>query len=243
MELFQNVAEYYDELYPLSEAKKKFYDDESKIFKNPVKFLNIGCGTGSFEIYLSKKGADVTGLETCQDFINSANRKRRTMLMSVRFFQMSYLEMSRYLGKGFYNIISVLDGRLLYIHDPTLLAKFFYDCRTLLAENGKIIIAIPNFDKFTSETIELPVKESIRVQLFSKIITNQNGECEIFQKLKNSSGKIIPVIENVPVQKITKGQIKELAQKSGFTKFDFYSGFDYRPFSEDSDYLVAVLGL
>lgn len=242
MELFQNVAEYYDELFPVSENQKKFYENESKNFKPPVKYLNVGCGTGSFEIYLSKLEADVTGLETCQEFIESANRKRRTMLMSVRFFQMSYLEMARYLGKGFYDVISVLDGRLIFIHDKTLLAKFFYDCRQLLAENGKIIIALPNFDKFKGDKIELPLRESIRVQLFSKITTKPDGNFELFQKIKTGNGKILPVTENALIQKITKEQIQELAQKSGFTKFDFYSGFDYKPFSEDSDYLVAVLG-
>lgn len=242
MELFQNVAEYYEELYPISESQKKFYENLSKSFKNPVKYLDIGCGTGSFEIYLSKLGADVTGLETCQEFLDSANRKRRTMLMSVRFFQMSYLEMARYLGKGFYDVISILDDRLIFIHDKTLLAKFFYDCRQLLSENGKIIIALPNFDKFKGDKIELPLRESIRVQLFSKITEKPDGKTEMFQKLKNGNDKILPVTENALVQKITKEQIKELAKKSGFTKFDFYSGFDYKPFSENSDYLVAVLG-
>lgn len=242
MDLFQNVAEYYDELFPVSENQKKFYENESKNFKPPVKYLNVGCGTGSFEIYLSKFEADVTGLETCPEFIESANRKRRTMLMSVRFFQMSYLEMVRYLGKGFYDVISILDGRLIFIHDKTLLAKFFYDCRQLLSENGKIIIALPNFDKFKGDKIELPLRESIRVQLFSKITEKSDRNFELFQKIKTGNGKILPVTENALVQKITKEQIQELAQKSGFTKFDFYAGFDYKPFSEDSDYLVAVLG-
>lgn len=242
MELFQNVAEYYEELYPISESQKKFYKNLSKSFKNPVKYLDVGCGTGSFEIYLSKLGADVTGLETCQEFLDSANRKRRTMLMSVRFFQMSYLEMARYLGKGFYDVISVLDDRLIFIHDKTLLAKFFYDCRQLLSENGKIIIALPNFNKFKGDKIELPLRESIRVQLFSKITEKPDGKTEMFQKLKNGNDKILPVTENALVQKITKEQIQELAKKAGFTKFDFYSGFGYKPFSEDSDYLVAVLG-
>lgn len=241
MELFQNVAEYYEELYPISESQKKFYENLSKSFKNPVKYLDVGCGTGSFEIYLSKLGADVTGLETCQEFLDSANRKRRTMLMSVRFFQMSYLEMARYLGKGFYDVISILDDRLIFIHDKTLLAKFFYDCRQLLSENGKIIIALPNFDKFKGDKIELPLRESIRVQLFSKITTKPDGKTEMFQKLKNGNDKILPVTENALVQKITKEQIQEIAKKSGFTKANFYSGFDYAPLTEDSDNLIAVL--
>lgn len=242
MELFQNVAEYYDELFPISKDKKDFYEKESKDFNKPVKYLNISCGTGSFELYLSKLGADVTALETCPDFIESANRKRRTMLMSVRFFQMSYLEMSRYLGKGFYNLISILNDRLIFIHDETLLAKFFYDCKQLLSENGKIIIALPNFDKFNAETVELPVRESIRVQLLSKIITKADGTHELTQKLINGNGKILPVIESTKIQRITSSQIKQIARKSGFTDISFYSDFKYNQLAADSDNIVAVIG-
>lgn len=241
MEIFKNVAEYYEELYPVSENQKNFYKNETKSLKNPVRFLNIGCGTGIFEIYLSKLGADVTGLETCPDFIESANRKSRTMLMAVRFFQMSYLEMARYLGKGFYNVISVLDGRIIFIHDKTLLAKFFYDCRQLLSGNGKVIISLPNFEKYDGENFELPERESIRVKLFSGIRTNQSGKSEMFQKIATGNGKILPVTENAPVQKITAGQIRELAEKSGFDSVRFYSGFDYEPLKSDSDRVVAVL--
>lgn len=241
MELFQNVAEYYDELYPVSENQKNFYQNESKIFKSPVKYLNIGCGTGSFEIYLSKLGSDVTGLETCPEFLESANRKRRTMLMSVRFFNMGYLEMGRYLGKGFYDVISILDDRLIFIHDPTLLAKFFYDCRQLLSDNGKVIISIPNFGNLSGETVELPLRESIRVQLSSKIVESPDGKSEIFQKIKTGNGKIISVTENAPVQRISKSQIQSLAEKSGFTETSFYSGFDYNPLKDDSAQIVAVL--
>lgn len=241
MELFQNVAEYYDELYPVSEAQKKFYEDESKIFKNPVKFLNIGCGTGSFELYLSKTGADVTGLETCQDFIESANRKRRTMLMSVRFFQMSYLEMAHYLGKNFYNIISILDDRIIFIHDLTLLAKFFFDCRQLLSENGKIIIEFPNFEKFSDSCVELPVRKSVRAKLFSKIDTAADGKTEIFQKLENGNGRFLSVTENAPVKKITRETILKLAEKTGFQKAEFYDGFNRSPVMENSDSIIAVI--
>ncbi len=241
MEIFKNVAEYYDELYPVSEKQKNFYKNETKSLGNPVHFLNVGCGTGVFEIYLSKLGADVTGLEICPDFLESANRKSRTMLMSVRFFQMSYLEMARYLGKGFYNVISILDGRIMFIHDKTLLAKFFYDCRQLLSENGKIIISLPNFEKFAGENVALPERESIRVKLCSEIRTNQNGKTEIFQKITTGNGKILPVTENAPIQKITAGQIRELAEKSGFCSVRLYSGFEYEPFGSDSDEIVAVL--
>ena len=135
MEINQNIAEYYDELYPVTEEQKVFYSKKMEMFKKPVRFLRIGCGTGSFEHNLAKDGSDVTGLETSPELLESANRKRRTQLMAVRYFQMQVIEMSRFLGKQFYNIISILDNRLLFSHDKTLMAKFFYDCKQVLSDN------------------------------------------------------------------------------------------------------------
>ena len=46
MEINQNIAEYYDELYPVTEEQKVFYQKKMILFKKPVKFLQIGCGSG-----------------------------------------------------------------------------------------------------------------------------------------------------------------------------------------------------
>ena len=73
MELIQNVIEYYDELYPVTDVQKKFYADLMKQYTIPVKFLRIGCGTGYFEHLLAREGHDVTGLETSKEMLESAN--------------------------------------------------------------------------------------------------------------------------------------------------------------------------
>ena len=137
MEISAAITEYYDELYPVTDELKKFYANESDSYSSPVKFLRIGCVTGSFEHFLARNGADATGIEYFQSFLDSANRKRRTQLMALRFFNMIPLEISRYLGKGFYNIVSILNGRIILTKDKTLMAKLFYDCRNLLTEGGE----------------------------------------------------------------------------------------------------------
>ena len=146
MEINQNIAEYYDELYPVTEEQKVFYQKKMILFKKPVKFLQIGCGSGTFEHNLAREGSDVTGIETSQELLESANRKRRTQLMAVRYFQMSSLEMTRFLGKKFYNIISILNGRIVFTHDKTLMKKFLFDCLQLVSQNGFLILELPNFE-------------------------------------------------------------------------------------------------
>ena len=242
MELLENIAEYYDELYPTGDELKKFYNEETKSFVAPVKYLSIGCGTGTFAHYLAKEGADVTGLETVSPLLESANRKRRTQLMALRFFQMSSLEMCRFLGKSFYNVVSILNDRIIFTRDKTLMAKLFFDCKQLLAPNGKLILQLPNFEKFNADSAaNLPVRESIRVRLFTKIQTAPDGTKFFFQELETGNGKRLVVTRDAQIFPLTKNQIEQFAKEVGFTKFDFYGDLNYGEFTKNSDELIVVI--
>ena len=195
MEIIQNIIEYYDELYPVTEAQKKFYKEQSNTYPEPVKLLRVGCGTGLFEHLLAREGKDVTGIESYQEMLRSANLRRRNQLMSIRFFQMSYLDMARFLGKGFYNVISILEDRIIFIHDKTLLRKFFFDCKQLLTQNGCLIISLSNYRKFNSvPLVHLPQRKSVRVTLNTEIACGDNGGFLLSQEIETGSGKILPVM-------------------------------------------------
>ncbi|MCR4822520.1 MAG: class I SAM-dependent methyltransferase [Treponema sp.] len=242
MDLLENITEYFDELYPASDELKKFYEEETKAFSQPVKYLSIGCGSGTFEHYLAKGNADVTGLETVPSLLESANRKRRTQLMSLRFFQMTSLEMCRFLGKSFYNVISIPNGRIIFTKDKTLMAKLFYDCRQLLAPEGKLIIRLPNFEKYNSEpAAKLPVRESIRVRLFSKMLTAADGKKTFFQELETGNGKRLVVTRDAEILPLTKNDIESYARGAEFTKLDFFGDLNHGEFTKDSDELIVVI--
>lgn len=191
---------------------------------------------------MAKQGADVTGLETISPLLESANRKRRTQLMALRFFQMSSLEMCRFLGKGFYNVISIPNNRIIFTHDSTLMAKLFFDCKQLLAPNGKLILRLPNFEKFRAEpSAKLPEKESIRVRLFTRITTNADGTKFFQQELETGNGKRLIVTQDAQIMPLTKNQIEQYAREVGFSKFGFYGDLQHGEFTKDSDELIVVI--
>ncbi len=242
MEVNQNIVEYYDELYPVSEDQKKFFAESINMYQQPVKLLSIECGTGTFEHGLAVDGIDVTGLESSPELLASANRKRRTQLMSIRFFQMTPLEMGRFLGKGFYNIVTMLDGRILLTHDETLLKKLFYDCKQLLTEKGQLILSLPNMDKFSAVPMAtLPDRKSIRTALYTQIWTDDKGNKSLQLNLQTGNGKMLPVMKDIPIYPLTAKEIQSFAMEAGFTQCNFYGGFDRQPFTPESDYLIAQL--
>lgn len=242
MESIQNLVEYYDELYPVTEIQKKFYDNLVETYSKPVRFLNIGCGTGVLENRLAKETTDVTGLETIKELLESASRKRRNQLMCVRFFQMSTLEMVRFLGKKFYNVISCLNDRLTFIHDTILLRKFFFDCKQLIADDGCLILGITNYDLFDMNTvIELPELSSMRVRMKGKIEATASGEHLLSRHLITASNKTLPVYSRVPVYPLRKAELLEYVKEAGFSTVDFYSDFDLTPAKDDTPYLICIV--
>ena len=240
MEYINNITEYFDELYSVSKNQKELYEKFTKDYM-PAKILRVGCGTGLLEHWLSKNGHDVTGLETNQEMIETANRRRRLPNMALRFFQMSSLEMTRFLGKGFYNVISCLNDELIFKHDKILLRKFFYDCRVLLAEKGNVILSFSNFAKYKDmENYNLPVRESIRAKL-ETTISQRDNKFYLSQKLEHYGKKPFPVVKDVEVMPIYKEEVEAFGKEAGFTDIKFYGDWDLSPVTDESDMIVAIL--
>ena len=242
MSIIENLIEYYDELFPVTEEQKEFYRSVTQTYTSPVKFLRVECGTGMFESQLAREGHDVTGIESYQEILHSANLRRRNQLMSIRFFQMPVIDMARFLGKGFYNIISCLDNRIIFLHDQTLIRKFFFDCRQLLSEGGTCILGLLNFDVFTGKPlIKLPNRESLRAKLFSEVWISDDGSASVTQNVETGNGRLLPVMENCPAYLLRPAEVKSFAQEAGFSSVAFYADFLKTPFSGKEESLVAVL--
>jgi SAM-dependent methyltransferase len=237
----KNLVEYYDELFPVSENQAKLYDGFHSLYGKPLHFLRVCCGTGFFESCLAKKGHDVTGVDFSGDLIKAANLRRRTQLMSIRFFQMDVGDMKRFLGKNFYNIISILDNRILFLGGKEKIREFFFDCRSLIAPGGFLIVHSFNFEnKLEKPMIQLPTKESQRARLFAEVISAKDEKfMEI--NLETGSGKVVPILKDYPVYPILPWEIEKFAEEAGFHSAEFYNDFDKSEFSTSSDEFVVII--
>lgn len=236
----KNLVEYYDELFPTSETRKKFFSDFSEVFNTPVHFLSIDCGTGLLESILAKKGHDVTGIENTELLV-SANLRRRSQLMSIRFFQMEKEDMSKFLGKSFYNVISVLNSRIIFMTRDEI-KRFFSDCKKLISENGSIILELINFEKLKDQSmIQLPVRESVRSKLFTEIYEAEDGTRTLTSNVENSSGKILPVLKNVPIYPLMPSEIEQFAEEAGFSSAEFYADFEKSEFTGKEERFIVVI--
>ena len=242
MRSIKNLVEYYDELFPVTETKKSFFTGFEKEFRSPIHFLSISCGTGLLENFLAKKGHDVTGVENVEELLRAANLRRRSQLMFIRFFQMFIPDMTKFLGKAFYNVIYILNSRLMFFRCEKEIQELFNDAKVLLAPGGKIVLEIFNFEKYgNSKLITLPTRESVRSKLFTEVTTDEVGNKTVNINVENSSEKVLPVLTNHPVYAVTPSEIEKFSETAGFASAEFYADFDGNPFTGNEDFYVVVI--
>lgn len=91
MKVFNHYAQYYDLLY-----SEKKYDIEvnyiEKLIKNYLpsakEILDLGCGTGTHDFYLERKGYDVTGIDLSENMISIARDKQlKSGFIKTQFLQ------------------------------------------------------------------------------------------------------------------------------------------------------------
>jgi SAM-dependent methyltransferase len=90
MGVYDRFAEHYDLIYKEIVDYEKETDDFEKLFakfcrKKPRSILDIGCGTGSHSLLLSKRGYSVTGIDIAKRMIALAKRKASEEKSDVEF--------------------------------------------------------------------------------------------------------------------------------------------------------------
>lgn len=248
-DLYSSILEYYDELFPLDEGACDFFlglkeelRSQNKLPVAPLyRYLGIGCATGALEIKLSGTGFDITGIDRNPDMIATAKRRLHSSFSTTRFFEMSTTEMARYLKKNSFHVIACLDNTLPYIADLTLLRKFFHDAKTLLTQDGKLIIHCLNADGLAeSKPVRLPERSSIRVRLSQAYIPADNGEMTFQTSLELGNGKTISLKKGIPIQILSTTKIMDLAREAGFTRITVWGDYRKGNFTSSSENAVIM---
>lgn len=242
MMFIQNLVEYYDELFKISEAQKNLYMELCRNFSVPVRFLRVFCGSGLFESLMSKQGHDVTAIENSEELLHTANLRRRSQLMSIRFFQMEAEDMTKFLGKNFYNIVSVLDSRLLFLKGAEKIRQFFFDCKQLMSPDGFLVIQCINFENRKNEKFfQLKCRESMRARLFSEVMTAQDNSKLFSMNLETGSGRLLPIVKDIPIYPLLPSEIETFAADAGFKSAEFFAGFDKSDFTGNEEKYIVIL--
>lgn len=249
-EFYDEIREYYDELFPVDEGAVALINGLVEDFrkKSPIqpppicRYLGIGCATGTLENRISAPALDVTGIDRNPGMIETSQRRMKRGYSSTRFFEMSAIDIRRFLKPGSFNIVGCVNNTLPYLADETLVRKFLFDAKTLLAPGGKLVLHFLNFDSYAEDqAIQLQDRSSVRVKLTRSLHPVDDGIYELDAVLERGSGSCLELDEGTDLLAITRQKLEEWAREGGFASFEYGGDYTGRPWTPESPYTVAIL--
>ncbi len=236
-------TDYYEDFFPVEQNQEEFFTSLCNEFKAPAKILGVECGPALLSEKLQESN-DITLTDQFPEFVNIVNARQANKDNPTHVFNLNPADIARYLGKSFFNVISCLCYRIIFMKDRTLIKKFLFDSKILLTNGGYLVLDILNFSKYDfSETkIELPAKKAERATLYSSVIKNsETASYKLFQHIVTASGKVIDEVKDELVCPISMETIRSYAKEVGYSSCEFFNDYKRTPYTSDSDKIICVL--
>lgn len=235
--------DYYEDLFQPEANQKEFFESLLGNFTSPAKFLSVECGPASLSLELCDKH-EVTVTDQYPEFIKRVNTKIVEQKSKINVFNLNPVDISRFLAKNHYNVVTCLNYRLIFLKDRGLAKKFILDAKMLLSDGGYLVLDLINFAKYDfSETkIDLPERSCDKATLYSSLIKNTElASYKLYQHVVTSDGKMIDEVKDEVVTPISLETFKATASEMGFSSIEFYNDYKKTPFTLDSERIICLL--
>ena len=226
---YDTIADRYDHIFPLTPIQKNFFDEEIK-GKN---ILDIGAATGKLAKYLIEKGLHVSSIDINESLIKKAAEKGISV-MNVNMLDIDIFE-------SFDTIINI-GNTLPHLSNRKEILIFLKKAYKKLKDDGRLIIQIINFSRFTRQKDEngflgtLPSIENEHVKFERYYFLNKDNNI-IFRTILNGKHENEEVLLNIGYSELIKS-----LEKIGFRNIRIYGGFDKSAFNEEKSIPCVIIG-
>lgn len=242
--LYDNLLEYYDEIFPLDQDRIDFVQDLVMGGAGAIpKILDVGCATGTSSLALMRRGMDVTGIDLNSAMVQSACRRNPEPRTNARFLCMNMMEISKFFPPRAFDAVLCLGNTLVHLPGPEEIGEFFKKVRGVLKDGGVFVFQVVNYRKVLDEALDhLPTVETVRSRFERKYRHGADGRIAFEGTIFSSSGQVV-FRDTVQLYPATEDELSSLARAAGFGSVDFFSDFSRSPASQASLGLVGVASL
>ena len=205
--------------------------------------VDLGCGTGTLDLLLAKKGYSVTGIDRSSEMLTIADKKLREAGVEALFVRQDMTSFS--LVHKADVIISTLDG-LNHLKSESAVLKTFSRVSKNLRHSGIFIFDMNTIHKhrctlgnncfiFDTDDVYLGWQNDYRESDESVLIT-----LDFF--VKESDGEINRFTETFRESAYPVMKIFSMLIRSSLIPLEIYDGIGYKPPKKTSDRVLFVAG-
>ena len=225
-QFYNQIAEKYDFIFPLSPAHKTFFASEL----HGKTILDVGAATGNLTAYLSSQGYEVTAIDLSEGLIAKAAEK------GVTVQQLNMLAIDEL--PTFDNIVCI-GNTLPHLDSKTSVQLFLQKAYRQLTQGGKLVLQLVNFQKYFAQQQgdylgNLPLIENDKVKFERYYYLNEEGKI-IFKTILDDTIKNEELL-----QPIFADQLTQWLTQIGFQAINLYGNFKKDPFDKEKSMALIV---
>ena len=228
-QFYNQIAEKYDFIFPLSPAHKTFFASEL----HGKTILDVGAATGNLTAYLSSQGYEVTAIDLSERLIAKAAEK------GVTVQQLNMLTIDEL--PTFDNIVCI-GNTLPHLDSKTSVQLFLQKAYGQLTQGGKLVLQLVNFQKYFAQQQgdylgNLPLIENDKVKFERYYYLNEEGKIR-FKTILDDTIKNEELL-----QPIFADQLTEWLTQIGFQAINLYGNFKKDPFDKEKSMALIVIAV
>mgnify|MGYP000020922773 FL=1 len=228
-QFYNQIAEKYDFIFPLSPAHKTFFASEL----HGKTILDVGAATGNLTAYLSSQGYEVTAIDLSERLIAKAAEK------GVIVQQRNMLAIDEL--PTFDNIVCI-GNTLPHLDSKTSVQLFLQKAYGQLTQGGKLVLQLVNFQKYFAQQQgdylgNLPLIENDKVKFERYYYLNEEGKIR-FKTILDDTIKNEELL-----QPIFADQLTEWLTQIGFQAINLYGNFKKDPFDKEKSMALIVIAV
>ena len=226
-QFYNQIAEKYDFIFPLSPAHQTFFASELK----GKTVLDVGAATGNLTAYLSSQGYEVTAIDLSERLIAKAAEKGITVQ------QLNMLAIDEL--PTFDNIVCI-GNTLPHLDSKASVQLFLQKTYGQLTQEGKLVLQLVNFEKYFAQRQgdylgSLPLIANDKVKFERFYYLNVEGKIRFKTILDDT-------IENEELlQPILANELTQWLSQIGFQAIDLYGNFKKDPFDPNASMALIIV--
>lgn len=224
---YNEIAEKYDYIFPLSPAHRVFFDNE--VHGKTV--LDVGAATGNLTAHLSSQGYEVTAIDLSDRLIAKAVEKG----IVVRKLNMLNIDKL----STFDNIVCI-GNTLPHLDSKASVQLFLQKAYGQLTQEGKLVLQLVNFEKYFAQQQgdylgNLPLIANDKVKFERFYYLNVEGKIRFKTILDDT-------IENEELlQPIFADELIQWLTQIGFQTINLYGNFKKDPFDPNASMALIIV--